>query len=213
MSTEHNDGTINYFHWETTFDATVLIDDIVYPNNYNVKVSFIPKTSDIKLQNNSFDRLKYLLNKLCENSVIISPKSSLQSVFFKMPVNKILLPGNPYDQLLGICLFHKICSISGKYIHFDNLIIDSKLGDSVQYTVDENSYENYNLPKTDTWISNVISEPWWFRNDTATFDQVISDSEYWTGAHTWRELGYGSNAEQKSTFNPTIIDGGRSELK
>jgi hypothetical protein len=209
MSIENNDDKIiNCFHWESTFDATVVIDDCVYPNNYNVKVSFIPKVSDIKLQNNSFERIKYILNNICENSVIISPKSNLQSVFFKMPINKVLVPGDPYDQLLGICLYHKFNSIAGKFIHFESLTVDSKLGDNVQYTVDDGSYENRNLPSNDKWISDVIKEAWWYRNDTATFDQVTGENSHWCGAKTWRELGYGSDAKQRS-FNPTVIDGGR----
>lgn len=210
MSIENdNEREINCFHWETQFDATVVIDDCVYPNNYKVKISFVPKVSDIKLQNNSFERVKYILNNICENSVIISPASDLKSVFFKMPINKILLPGNPYDQLLGICLYQKINSISGKFIHFESLMVDSKLGDHVQYTVDDESYENKNLPSNDKWISDIIKEPWWYRNDTATFDQVTGDKSYWQGARTWRELGYGSDAKQRA-FNPTVIDGGRN---
>jgi len=202
------DQIINYFSWETEFDATVLIGDVVYPNSYNVRISFIPKISDIKLQNNSFDRIKYLFHKLCENSVILQPKVESESFFFKMPVNKILLPGNPYDQLLGICLYHKCMAISGKYLHIGQLSIDSKLGDSVVYTVDNDSYENTNL-KTDIYKDTIIKEPWWARNDTSTFDQVLGPDKYWTGANTWRDLGYGSNAPKKE-FNPTILDGGRS---
>ena len=52
------DQVVNFFHWETDFDAIVLIDDSIYPNTYNIKISFLPKTSEIKLQNNSFERIK-----------------------------------------------------------------------------------------------------------------------------------------------------------
>lgn len=210
MLTNNSDKDLvaNFFSWETQFDSIVAIDDIVYPNTYNVKISFLPKITDIKLQNNSFERIKYLFHKLCENSVILQPKSSLENVFFKMPVNKILLPGNPYDQLLAITLFHKCKAISGKYIHFGQITLDSKLGDNVQYTVDTDSYENSSL-NTDEWNKTIIEKPWWERNDTATFDQVIGEDKYWQGAKSWRDLGYGSNAPKKE-FKPTILDGGRS---
>lgn len=202
------DQVVNFFHWETDFDGIVLIDDTIYPNTYNVKISFLPKTSEIKLQNNSFERIKYFFHKICENSIILQPGVPLESTFFKMPVNKILLPGNPYDQLLGITCFHKLKAIAGKYLHIGQLTVDSKLGDNVQYTVDSDSYENINL-QHDAWVDKIIPEPWWDRNDTASFDQVLGPKEYWQGAKSWRELGYGSNAPQK-TFNPTIIDGGRT---
>ena len=210
MLTNNSDKDLvaNFFSWETQFDSIVVVDDTIYPNLYNVKISFLPRVTDIKLQNNSFDRIKYLFNKLCENSVILQPKSPLENTFFKMPINKVLLPGNPYDQLLAITLFHKCKAISGKFIHFGQLMIDSKLGDNVQYTVDSDSYENSNL-QHDAWKDTIIKEPWWNRNDTSTFDQVIGKDEYWQGAKSWRELGYGSNAPKKE-FNPTILDGGRS---
>lgn len=200
---------VTFFNWETTFDATVLIDDCIYPNTYNVGLSFLPKSSDIKLQNNSFDRLKYLFTRLCENAVIINPETKLQPIFFQMPVNKILIPGNPYDQLLCCVLYHKMIAISGKYLHLGHLTLDSKLGDNVQYSIDEKTINNINLPDNE-WISPVITKPWWKRNDTATFDQVLGEKEFWGGPSTWRDLGYGSDAPKKE-FNPTILDGGRDK--
>ena len=202
-----NLNDVTFFNWETTFDATVLIDDCIYPNTYNVNLSFLPKSTDIQLQNNSFDRLKYLFGNLCENSLIINPETKLQAVFFQMPINKVLLPGKPYDQLFWYVLYHKMIAISGKYLHIGHLTVDSKLGDNVQYSVDEKTINNITLPD-ENWISPVITQPWWDRNDTATFDQVLGEKEFWTGPKSWRDLGYGSDAPKKS-FNPTILDGGR----
>ena len=93
----NDDDTLNFFSWSTSFDSTVLIDDVVYPNNYNATINFIPKTDNIQKQNIGFEKIKYLLEKLCENAIIFNPKDKTQDFWFKMPVNKILLPGNPYD--------------------------------------------------------------------------------------------------------------------
>jgi hypothetical protein len=124
-----------------------------------------------------------------------------------MPINKLLIPGSPYDQLLGIVLHRKIVSIVGDFFEIGELTVDSKLGDNVQYSVDEKTINNITLPD-ENWISPVITQPWWDRNDTATFDQVLGEKEFWTGPKGWRDLGYGSDAPKKS-FNPTILDGGR----
>ena len=86
-------------------------------------------------------------------------------------------------------------------------MLQSSQGDSVQYSVDDKTVNNIKLPKED-WISPVIPQPWWNRNDTATFDQVLGEKEFWGGTSTWRDLGYGSDAPKKK-FNPTILDGGR----
>ena len=125
-----------------------------------------------------------------------------------MPVNKILLPGSPYDQLLAVVLYSKILAIAGNYFHFGNLTVDSKLGDSVKYTVDTNSYENKHLEVTDWCESNIT--PWWTRDDTATFDQRINAKNIWQGAHSWKDLGYDSEQKQ-GKFTPTVIDGGRNK--
>jgi len=69
-----NEDVLNFFSWNTNFDATVLIDDVIYPNNYQVSISFIPKSNNIKTQNIGFERIKYLLNRLCENAVIFQSK-------------------------------------------------------------------------------------------------------------------------------------------
>jgi len=203
------EGNINFFSWSTTFDATVVVDDVIYPNRYNIDISFIPKTKEIAQQNIGFEKIKYLIERLCENSVIFSPADKTQAYWFKMPVNKILLPGSPYDQLLAITLLSKIKNIAGEYFHFGNLTVDSKLGDSVKYTVDENSIENRHLAVTNWMDSNI--EPWWNRNDTATFDQRIDAKTIWTGATSWKDLGYESNNTKSKSFKPTVIDGGREK--
>jgi hypothetical protein len=204
----NDDDTLNFFSWSTSFDSTVLIDDVVYPNNYNATINFIPKTDNIQKQNIGFEKIKYLLEKLCENAIIFNPKDKTQDFWFKMPVNKILLPGNPYDQLLGVCLFKKIQSISSEYFHFGYFSIDSKLGDRVKYTVDNESFENKHL-EVSNWCEDI--NPWWFRNDTATFDQRISKDKIWTGAVSWEDLGYAGNKDAGKKFKPTVIDGGREK--
>ena len=202
------DDTINYFSWKGNFDATVVVDDVIYPNRYNIQISFIPKTKEIRQQKLGFEKIKYLIERLCENSIIFSPKDQTKEYWFKMPVNKILLPGSPYDQLLAVVLYSKILAIAGNYFHFGNLTVDSKLGDSVKYTVDTNSYENKHLEVTDWCESNIT--PWWTRDDTATFDQRINAKNIWQGAHSWKDLGYDSEQKQ-GKFTPTVIDGGRNK--
>ena len=209
MST--SDNSLNFFSWETEFDATVIVDNCVYPNNYKVHFSFIPKNDSIQLQNIGFERVKYLFNILCENSVIFNPKDESKSIWYKMPINKILLPGSPYDQLLGVCLFHKIKIITNEFFHLGHLTIDSKLGDNVKYTVDADSFENKHL-EVGEWVDADIP-PWWTRDDTATFDQRINAKTYWTGAKSWKELGYEKpeSTSKSKSFKPSVIDGGRDK--
>lgn len=204
----NEENTINFFSWSGTFDATVVVDDIVYPNNYNVEISFIPKTQETTKQNLGFEKIKYLIERLCENSVIFSPTDKTKDIWYNMPVNKILLPGSPYDQLLSVVLFQKIENIAGKYFHFGNITVDSKLGDSIKYTIDGNSYENKHL-QVSNWMDSDIN-PWWNRDDTATFDQRIDANKIWTGSVTWKDLGY-EQSDKKSSFKPTVIDGGRNK--
>ena len=204
-----NNQPLNFFSWETTFSTTVVIDDCVYPNNYNLKISFIPKSDNIQSQNIGFEKIKYLTNRLCDNAIIFSPNDPTQSYWFKMPVNKILLPGSPYDQLLGVCLLRKINSIAGKFFHLGELTIDSRLGDNIKYTIDTDSFENKHLD-VDEWIGAKI-EPWWNRDDTATFDQQIDSKSIWTGSISWKDLGYEQEQQSNKSFNPTVIDGGREK--
>ena len=202
-------NTINLFTWGTTFDSTVVIDDCVYPNRYNITLGFLPKSKNIQDQNIGFERFKYLFNTLCENAIIYSPQDKTMPYWFKMPVNKILLPGNPYDQLLGTILFEKLNSICGNFFHLGYLTVDSKLGDNIKYTIDNESVKTIEHD-TSFWDDEKI-KTWWHRDDTATFDQRINSKTIWTGAVTWKDLGYETNSVKKQNFNPTVIDGGRKE--
>ena len=56
INNNDTDQIANFFSWETDFDAILAIDDVIYPNTYNIRMSFLPKVTDIKLQNNSFER-------------------------------------------------------------------------------------------------------------------------------------------------------------
>lgn len=203
------DNTINLFTWNTTFDATVVVDDCIYPNRYNITFGFLPKVKSIKEQNVGFERVKYLFHTLCENSIVYSPKDKTMPYWAKMPVNKITLPGSPYDQLLGTVLFQKIDSIAGNYFYLGYLTVDSKLGDSIKYTIDKKTIETVTYD-IDFWKQDRI-DPWWTRDDTATFDQRIDSKSFWTGAVSWKDLGYDSTPIKKQSFNPTVIDGGREE--
>ena len=205
----NKDQQLNFFSWKTQFSTTVVIDDCVYPNNYTLKISFIPKSDNIQTQNLGFEKIKYLTNRLCDNSIIFSPNDKTNTYWFKMPVNKILLPGNPYDQLLGVCLFRKIQSIAGKFFYLGELTIDSRLGDNIKYTVDDESFENKHLD-VEKWIDSNI-DPWWNRDDTATFDQRIDAKTIWTGSISWKDLGYEQTEQPNKSFNPTVIDGGREK--
>lgn len=202
-------NTINLFTWETKFDATVVVDDCIYPNRYNVTLGFLPKVKSINEQNIGFERTKYIFNTLCENSIIFSPRDKTMPYWFKMPVNKLLLPGSPYDQLLGTVLFQKLNVVLENFFHLGYLTVDSKLGDSIKYTIDNESIKTV-THDIGFWNEDNI-DPWWTRNDTATFDQRIDSKTIWTGATTWKDLGYESKPVKKQNFTPTVIDGGREK--
>ena len=158
LNNNDNQGVVNFYSWETDFDAIVVIDGVAYPNLYNVQLSFLPHTTEIKLQNNSFERVKYLFSHLAQNSIITNQNDTLQTVWFKMPVNKILLPSNPYDHLLCRVLYRKIQAIAGKYLHIGQLRLDSRLGDNVQYTIDNDSFDDGIFQKAN-WLNDKLKEP------------------------------------------------------
>jgi len=195
---------INYYTWKTEFDATVVIDGCVFPNHYNCTIEFLPKNTNVRIQNIYFDKIKYLFT-LCENSLVFDINDEHKDFWFKMPVNKILLPNSPYDQLLAVCIRNKIISIAGEHFDIGEISLDSKLGDNVKYVIDDESYEN-----TGTSEANWGDNPWWTRDDTATFDQNI-DNDIWRGALSWKDLGYTYEPEGSAKFKPTVIDGGREK--
>lgn len=203
--------------WSTPFMTTVVSYDNIVPNTYEVCLGISPTTDNIIYQNTGFERIKFFLRNICQNSIAISIHNNNFKTINKITVSKIMtLPDEPSDQLLVVLLFHKIDAIIGKHFDCDYITLESFQGENIKYQydseydssfIDEKSYFTGKLHQKKT--------PWWYREDTTisdTFNDMLIKQHY-----TWAGLNLSYNRRKKKEikgeivnlkqFSPKVIDG------
>lgn len=205
--------------WSTPFMTTVISYDNIVPNTYEVCLGISPTTNNIKYQNTGFERIKFFLRNICQNSVSISIHNNNFEVIKKITVSKIMtLPDEPSDQLLVVLLFHKIDAIIGKHFNCDYIALESFQGENIKYQYDSEYDSSFIDEKV--YFTGKLKEkklPWWYRDDTTigdTFDNMSVKQQY-----TWDDLDLSYSRKKKTEirgeivnlkhFSPKVIDGNK----
>jgi hypothetical protein len=150
-----------------------------------------PIAEDSKQQHVAFEKIKYVFNKILQNSLFID---NHQYQLFKMfDTLAIDFFEKPVDQVVGICLFTKLNTMIGNCLRVDVLEIESWQGENLRFVISESSPENELLQ------SATVKDPWW-RDKSPRFSNFTKE------ALTWERLGF---TIDKNNDKFKIIQGGR----
>jgi hypothetical protein len=209
------------FSWSTTFKSILIVDNELFHNTYDVKLSIEPITKDLAEQSSYFERLKYLYTYIFANTVVTYREENLYRILETNTSNRFIeLPRPPYDQVMSAVCFKKSNAILDGKIIVKGVELSSYQGDGISYTVEEDSPE-LELLNVDNWFSNKYNKfnPWWLRGDTATYDKELGKGIY-TGHFQWDTDTVTEKKHEDITehakifkFNPRIIDGGKNKNK
>jgi hypothetical protein len=123
------------------FIAGVHVDNQLYLNSYDVEVDFIVESDSIVEQNIALDRVKYFFFEKLDNALFIhqSDNETIEK-FIDTGIKILLLPEEPYDQIIGVLLLTKLNAITENRLVVTDLVISSRLSDGVSYlhSVEEN---------------------------------------------------------------------------
>lgn len=131
-----------------------------------------------KSQNKGYLKVNFLIHNMLDDAVLYTPdnKENVERLFGEFENNFILLPEASETTLLE-ALHYKFNVICGDNTYVEQLsICDVDRG--LSYDLSEVDYE-YRLPGNN-WLGDFSywEEPWWARNDSATFDSCgISDED------------------------------------
>ena len=207
------------FSWKTDFRAIIIVGDELFHNEYNVILHITPVTSDLAQQNNYFEKLKNLYQLIFSNTVITHREEELYQLLKINSDNRFIeLPKPPYDQVMSAVCFSKSNAILEGKILVTKIELSSFQGDGIIYTVEKNGSE-LELLDVDNWFSAKYNkfDPWWLRNDTATYDEELEKGIY-TGHFSWdKEVSVVDPVHVEHAkifeFNPKIVDGGKGKKK
>lgn len=116
------------------FVSGAYIDNELHMNVYNIEINFLVDSDSIYEQNVALDRIKYLFIEKIENAIFInqSETATIEKIA-SLGLKHILLPEDPYDQIIGIMLMVKISSITEGRLIVSDISIASRMSDGVSY--------------------------------------------------------------------------------
>jgi len=175
--------------WPIDFSCTLMIENCMLPNHYNIRISIEPNSDAQSNIVTGFKKIRYFVENHLHNSVIINQDSPMIETFKSLDTNIVHMPTDPYDFYLGSILLKKFIVLSEKYFEINQMVIDSLVGDSIQYTISDPEDADLEL-EGDHWWNTDSTDTGSGNNDKSWADLDISDS---TG------------------FAPQVIRGGLSE--
>jgi hypothetical protein len=172
------------FIWPAQFSCSLIRDDFIYPNQYNISVSMHPEnTAD--LTKIGFKKLKHFVYSYIDNSILIRNNHPLLKNFNAIKTNTIHLPDDTHDYMLVTILFHKFSAILQNQITITEISIDSSIGDRVKYTVNTGNKE-------------LNGNDWWNLDNVNTNNQDAFPN--------WNDINL-----QNNRFEPKVVLGGKNE--
>lgn len=108
-------------------------------NFYTIMLHMVTVTEDGQELNCAFDRVKYWINNVFQDCVLIRHDSEHLTAWQNTNMRVLVMPDGPIDQLVGIMLACKLTAIAEGRITFHDVSISSTYEDDMTYShhVDE----------------------------------------------------------------------------
>lgn len=177
---------LEFLTWPIEFGCSLLIEKIIIPNFYTVKLVIEPIENNKSDMNLGIKKIRFFVDQSLQNSIFIYEDHPLVSTLNELETNLVTFPNEPYDYYVGMALFKKLVTISEKYLNITQFSIDSLIGDKLEYTL------------LDPYYSDLDGEYWWNVDDPNT--NCLQKS-------SWNDV----NIQEQSKFEPIVIKGGLSE--
>jgi hypothetical protein len=167
--------------WAAEILCITVVDERIVANNYSLGIDFITNSTDSRKQNIAFERMKFMLAKIFNQSVFISGTNKLlPKVIDLLPANLVILPEEAYDQIVNLAIYCKLNSIMEGALLIDSMSISSSVNDDITY-----SFSNGDSLGPFTINVRKKVKPWWARPDLRTSD----NPEGYFPIDAWGEIG------------------------
>lgn len=113
-----------------------------YVNSYDLTLSMLVETDDIREQNIAMERTVHFLSSVLQNSILVksSKHNTVEDVkviekYKNADIRVCELPEEPYDQILGMALIQKLNAIMEGRLKITDMVIGSVLSDDVRFSL------------------------------------------------------------------------------
>jgi len=102
-------------------------------NQYIIDLDLLTVSDDADQQNTAYDRMKFWMHAVFEDSILISEHSERLAAWGDTGCRVLALPEEPVDQIIGIMLYLKLNSIMENRMVVTGVEISSAQGDNTVY--------------------------------------------------------------------------------
>lgn len=188
--------------------ALIAIDNVLLPNSYDLSYTLSMATNNIYEQNVVIERIRFFMDTLMANTIMVENKNPVKEVIEKSFGNKYaLFDSVPYDTTLCNVIYLKSSSILQEHATIEALSLSSTQGQDIDYYAEaEDDYTSY---RRCSWLPK-NRKPWWLRDDLSVND-IEEDKLDWTDVGLgWKEVKEDTETTiiQFPKFMPKIIQGG-----
>lgn len=168
------------------FSVTMIIEDIIMPNTFTITVNLIANNEKNKLYNKAMERIQYYISEILDNSIFIGSHNlaKIAELPFKAQVH--VLPDDPWDHLIAMCLYTKFNSICEQVFFIDSITITSDQARNVSHHFGDgdggvnNLHELFNdEPDLEAYVN------YWYKPQPQLF--LLHEGLKLTD-HTWAEV-------------------------
>ena len=119
-----------------SFSTTVILEDIIIPNQWDVTVNLIPNGKHSTLYNKAMERVQYYFEEVLDNSIFVGKHNVANMANIKFKAQVHIFPDDPWDHLIAMCLYVKLDSMMEGVFHVDNLTISSHQSRGISHSHD-----------------------------------------------------------------------------
>lgn len=216
------------FTWTTQWHGMMLVENMLIPNEWEIKVKFAGESDDSTQEQIAFDRCKFLVDVIYQESLFMSiDEGTFSKLNDKILCHKITLPDDAVDSTIAAATLSKFMCVAEDRLSFDGISISSRLSEGVEFYFDASMMKE--IPwLIDNPVRKLTGEPAWFmRTDAGTTDiwiqskkkhEIIRDIDDWKNhGLDWEQTPVpNENAAVpspkpvfKKGWKPKIIDGGK----
>lgn len=168
------------------FVAGVTIGNELFLNTYDIELNFLVESENIVEQNIALDRVKYLFIEKFDNAMFVhQADTEVIEKYIDAGMKVILLPEEPYDQIIGIMLLMKVNAITEGRLVVTDIVISSRMSDGVSYM---HSVEESTGP--------FIHKGWWDDSSPNTHTRILKGKakkvvKLTKSVTSWEDTGLG----------------------
>jgi hypothetical protein len=193
-----------------SFAMVVALDNMVYPNIYDLTYSFRVATADYEQQHIAFSRIKHFIEHRVTSSLCISLDHPKFKNLSKLDNNIYALPCDPVDFPIACTLLHKFTAITHGNFEIQTLQLKSMVGDYVEYILTADDHDEMNL-----FLEGMPADKVWW-NDSDPNTNKTQPYVSWDAVDlSWPDDTAAKKPATKMArviqFNPVVIEGGKEK--